>query len=422
MRRILALALALLAAPAVAQQPNFPAGPSSQSSLALIAPTPSSATENNNRIATTAWVNSFVNAGLPLASGKIWIGSVGGIATAQTPSGDLTVSNAGVFTFGTVNANVGSFGSATQCATVTVNAKGLITAASAATCTPAIGSVTGLGTGVATAAAAATNTNGGLLSGTTASVAAGAIHVGAGSGTAPTGVNITGLVLGNGTSNPSAYAGATSCTNQFMTGLSSTGASTCTTDTLASAQHANQGTTTTVLHGNAAGNPSWGAVALSTDISGFGSGVAAAAANATNANGGFPVYNTGTWTPTITTSGTVGTPAYSVQVGSYEQIGRLVVARFNVQLSGWTGSPTGNVSIAGLPFTSTSTANEFGTCNISQFLVTGLAANNFGVHASVSTGVTTALLQQQGNTGNSAVTAAQYGTTGVVIGACFYRT
>jgi len=89
--------------------------------------------------------------GLPLASGKIWIGSVGNIATPQTPSGDLTVSNAGVFTLGTVNANVGSFGSTTQCATVTVNAKGLITAASAATCTPAIGSVTGLGTGVATA-------------------------------------------------------------------------------------------------------------------------------------------------------------------------------------------------------------------------------------------------------------------------------
>lgn len=152
-RSLLALALAaLLASPAAAQITPYAAGPTNQSSLALIAPTAPTAA-NNNQIATTAWVNNFVNAGLPLASGKIWIGSVGNIAVAQTPSGDLTVSNGGVFTFGTVNANVGSFGSVTQCASVTVNAKGLVTAASQNVCTPAIASVTGLGTGVATALA-----------------------------------------------------------------------------------------------------------------------------------------------------------------------------------------------------------------------------------------------------------------------------
>lgn len=37
---------------------------------------------------------------------------------------------------------------------------------------------------------------------------------------------------------------------------------------LASADFANQGTTTTVLHGNAAGNPSWSAVSLTADVSG----------------------------------------------------------------------------------------------------------------------------------------------------------
>jgi hypothetical protein len=153
-RPLLALAVAaLLTSPAVGQITPFPPGPTGQSNLALIAPTPASPTESSNRIATTRWVNDFVGAGLPLASGKVWIGSVGNIATPQTPSGDLTVSNAGVFTFGTVNANVGSFGSVTQCASVTVNAKGLVTAASQNVCTPAIASVTGLGTGVATALA-----------------------------------------------------------------------------------------------------------------------------------------------------------------------------------------------------------------------------------------------------------------------------
>lgn len=53
----------------------------------------------------------------------------------------------------------------------------------------------------------------------------------------------------------------TSCTNQFVTAISATGTGTCTSPTLAGAQFANQGTTTTVLHGNAAGNPSFASVA-----------------------------------------------------------------------------------------------------------------------------------------------------------------
>ncbi len=60
----------------------------------------------------------------------------------------------------------------------------------------------------------------------------------------------------------------TTCTNQFLTAISATVAGTCTTATLASAQFANQGTTTTLLHGNAAGNPSFGQAVLTTDVTG----------------------------------------------------------------------------------------------------------------------------------------------------------
>lgn len=76
-----------------------------------------------------------------------------------------------------------------------------------------------------------------------------------------------GLVVASASGAPVAYGGA-SCTNQFLTALSAAGAGTCATDVLDSAQHANQGTTVTVLHGNAAGNPSWTAVILTTDVSG----------------------------------------------------------------------------------------------------------------------------------------------------------
>lgn len=66
-------------------------------------------------------------------------------------TGDATASGPGsvALTLATVNANVGTFGSATQATVFTVNAKGLITAASQTTITPAIGSITGLGTNVA---------------------------------------------------------------------------------------------------------------------------------------------------------------------------------------------------------------------------------------------------------------------------------
>jgi len=111
-------------------------------------------------------------------------------------------------------------------------------------------------------------------------------------GAGGTGVNtLTGLAVGNGTGAFSAYPG-TSCTNQFPRSLSLSGAATCATVantdlanstftlngaavalggtrtlTLPSADFANQGTTTTVLHGNAAGNPAFGSV-VSADISG----------------------------------------------------------------------------------------------------------------------------------------------------------
>lgn len=86
-------------------------------------------------------------------------GSFGGFTT----SGDATINTGtGALTLATVNSNVGSFGSATNCATFTTNGKGLITAASQTTCTPAIASITGFGTGVATALGTATSTTGGV--------------------------------------------------------------------------------------------------------------------------------------------------------------------------------------------------------------------------------------------------------------------
>ena len=71
--------------------------------------------------------------------------NAGTLLAARMPAytGDATsVAGAVALTLATVNSNVGTFGSATQVATVTVNAKGLTTAASNVTITPAWSSVT----------------------------------------------------------------------------------------------------------------------------------------------------------------------------------------------------------------------------------------------------------------------------------------
>ena len=74
--------------------------------------------------------------------------SISGDLTYTSASFDGTGNVTAVGTLATVNSNVGTFGSATQVVQFTVNGKGLITAASNITVTPAVGSITGLGTGV----------------------------------------------------------------------------------------------------------------------------------------------------------------------------------------------------------------------------------------------------------------------------------
>lgn len=82
-----------------------------------------------------------------------------------------------------------------------------------------------------------------------------------------------GVVLGGGAGAAPTSLGVASA-NTFLAGVAASDPI-FRTITLASADFANQGTTTTVLHGNAAGNPSFGAVALTADVTGtlpFGNG------------------------------------------------------------------------------------------------------------------------------------------------------
>lgn len=150
-------------------------------------------------------------------------------------------------------------------------------------------------------------------------------------------------------------------------------------------------------------------------------GTGGATASAARSSLGVPIYTAGSWTPTVTTSGTVGTPAYSIQVGTYEQIGRQVTVRFSLTLTSWAGSPTGNVSIAGLPFSSANVGNDNGVCTMGSYIVTGLTASNI-LSGLVNFNTNVIQVLQIGNTTGAVVTQAQFGATAVVIGTCSYHT
>jgi hypothetical protein len=67
-------------------------------------------------------------------------------------------------------------------------------------------------------------------------------------------------------------------------------------------------------------------------------------------------YEEGAWTPTITSSGG-GAPTYTQQVGGYVKVGKYVCVSCRVVLASKGTLGAGNVSIAGLPFSTMSTTN-----------------------------------------------------------------
>jgi len=107
-------------------------------------------------VATLAGVETLTNKSIDASQ------LTGTVSALRMPAftGDVsTTAGSTATTLATVNANVGTFGSATQAGTFTVNGKGLVTAASNVTITPAVGSITGLGTGVATFLATPSSAN-----------------------------------------------------------------------------------------------------------------------------------------------------------------------------------------------------------------------------------------------------------------------
>jgi len=323
-----------------------------------------------------SWVSGLTNG---LTSGNIFVGNSSDVATPMPMTGDATISNTGVLTLKTISGVAGSYGSATSIPSFTVDGNGRVTVASNVAATIA-GDVSGTLT-----ASSVDRLKGTALS--ISSLSDGNILKYDGATTSWKNVSIA------------LPASTASAYTVYGNNTNGSAAPTYFTPTLASALFANQGTTTTVLHGNASGNPSWSAIDLTADVTGIlpvangGTGNASLTANGIlygNGTGAIQATSVGTAGDFLTSSGS-GAPTWthpSNMPNIYTADGTLIANR-TVTQNGYT-----------LDFTnSLTTGSAFGITGSGNYTGTGL----FNLTANTATTGTLALINGTGLTSGTAL-------------------
>ena len=275
--------------------------------------------------------------------------NVVGVLTATSFSGDGS---------GLTGAGIGSTGS--------INTSGIITA------TSFFGSGSGL-TGVGLGTTGSINTSG-IITATS--------FVGNGSGL--TGVAATTLTIG---------AGTTALPSISPTGDSNTGIFFPAADTIAFSEGGTEAmrvdSSGRLLIGmSTSGNANGGILQLSSGITFPATAVAASDVNTLDD------YEEGTFSAGIAFGGNAVGVVYASQGGAYVKTGRMVWCSLAIQISN-KGSSTGNMTITGLPFTSSPVNSYFNVASEGIFSMTGSSGGagtaNVGFYAEMSASSTSVL-------------------------------
>jgi hypothetical protein len=138
-------------------------------------------------------------------------------------------------------------------------------------------------------------------------------------------------------------------------------------------------------------------------------------------NGGvIPALTTGTWVPALAFGGASTGITYSVQHGSYTQIGRMVFCFFTLTLTS-VGSATGAATIGGLPFTSNADVSNAGAGGLCP-LYSGMAGLTGVPLVEVAAASASVALLGAGAAVTSALTNANFTGTASLSGSFNYFT
>jgi hypothetical protein len=130
-------------------------------------------------------------------------------------------------------------------------------------------------------------------------------------------------------------------------------------------------------------------------------------------------YEEGTFTPTLTRSGTAPTVTYTIQGGFYTKIGNMVTCTVYLAWSANTGG-TGYWYVASLPFTSKNSANCIASGAIGDYTGLTLAVGTTQVGLEVNPNVTYGVLGCSGSAVTSNVINTVAATGNIVLSVTYF--